>query len=457
MIIKKILKNQCTTFLIAKTTTMKHTLTLLLLLLASSFISAQSYNSWYSGDTTDVSGLSPTPGLVLAGGAGDNDQAMQWMLSRADGGDVVVIRASGSDGYNAYFLSELGEAVNSVQTIRFNNAAAAQNDYVVQQIRNAECLFIAGGDQYDYYQYWKDTPVEEAINYLINEKGVPVGGTSAGMAILSNCYYAPSGSSLTAEEALSNPYHPDYEVLGKDDFLQVPYTENLIPDTHYDQRDRAGRHIGMLARLAQDHQVRSFGIACNEYTAVCIDEQGMARAFGEHAEFPEDIVYFLQANCQEEFLPETITEGTPLTWDRSNSAVKVYAVPAYIDGSGTFDLSSWQNGTGGFWQNWYVEEGTLHQEDAEDGDCASVVSSTADLEYGQMLRVSPNPATNYLQLTGWEDGYPIQAQFINPLGQLVKRGIFNEARINISNLPPGAYQVILLREGKVKTARFIKQ
>ena len=179
------------------------------------FLDAQSYESWISGDSTDIAGLSPLPGIVLAGGAGDNDQAMQWMLNRANGGDVVVIRASGSDGYNPYFYSELGVEVHSVQTILFNAPEAAFNDYVIEQIRNAECLFIAGGDQYVYYQYWRDTPIEDAINYLIHDKGITVGGTSAGMAILSKCYYAPSGSSLTAAEALGNPYHPDFDILGK--------------------------------------------------------------------------------------------------------------------------------------------------------------------------------------------------------------------------------------------------
>ena len=42
--------------------------------------------------------------------------------------------------------------VNSVETIRFENASAASDPYVVQQINNAEILFIAGGDQYVYQE-----------------------------------------------------------------------------------------------------------------------------------------------------------------------------------------------------------------------------------------------------------------------------------------------------------------
>lgn len=428
---------------------------LLFTLLIAQLLPAQSYESWITGDTSDVSGLNPTPATILAGGGGDNDQAMQWMLERADGGDVVVIRASGSDGYNPYFYSELGVNVNSVQTLLFNAAEAAQDAYVIEQIRNAECLFIAGGDQYVYYQYWKDTPIEEAINYLIHEKGVPVGGTSAGMAILSNCYYAPSGSSLTADEALSDPYHPDFDVLGKDDFLNVPFTDNLVTDTHYDQRDRPGRHIAMMARIAQDYQTRSFGIACNEYTAVCIDENGQARAFGEFAEYPEDIVYFLQANCQDEFLPEVISENTPLSWLRGQNAVKAYAVPAYTDGSGTFDLNDWQDGSGGFWQNWYVDNGILFKEDIDIGGCNEVISNDRTLLAGK-IKLFPNPAWERLYVEGIN--LPATATITNVLGEVVISEPIQDTAIQLPVLPSGHYHIFIAApEGNYQESFIIKQ
>ena len=400
---------------------------------------AQGYTSWFTGDTADVTVENLLSGLVLSGGGGDNDAAMQWMLSRADGGDVVVLRASGSDGYNDYFYSELGVAVNSVETIRFDAAPAANDDYVINQIRNAECLFIAGGDQYDYYTYWKDTPIEDAINYLINEKRAPVGGSSAGMAILSRCYYAPSGSSLTAEEALSNPFHPDYNVLGKDDFLDVPYTDNLITDTHYDQRERAGRHVGFLARLAHDYNARSFGIACNEYTAVAIDENGLARAFGDFPEYPEDLVYFLQANCQEEFLPETIEAGAPLTWNRGQSAIKVYALPARPTGEGSFGLNDWLAGEGGEWQNWYVQDGELFKVLETGSDCAEVLNSTSTVGHDEALALFPNPVQEELYWQ-WQGDKPVESiRIFNLFGQGVLTAGAGKNKINVEGLPAGSY------------------
>ena len=51
------------------------------------------------------------------GGATEDDNAMIWFLERSNGGDILVLRTSGSDGYNNYLFSELGVNVNSVETI----------------------------------------------------------------------------------------------------------------------------------------------------------------------------------------------------------------------------------------------------------------------------------------------------------------------------------------------------
>ncbi|HPF92368.1 MAG TPA: cyanophycinase, partial [Tenuifilaceae bacterium] len=228
------------------------------------------------GSTDDVTPENHTSGILLAGGGGDNDEAMAWLINRADGGDIVVIRASETDGYNDYLFTELGITVNSVETILIDSREAAEHPYVEQQIRNAEALFIAGGDQYDYYQYWKDTPVMDAINYLLNDKGVAVGGTSAGMAILGKAYYTPSGTGAQSSTVLNNPYHSSTNIIGRDNFIDANILNNTITDTHFDARDRSGRLFTFMARMVTDWGIEAKGIAANEYTAVCIDVDGKA-------------------------------------------------------------------------------------------------------------------------------------------------------------------------------------
>jgi cyanophycinase-like exopeptidase len=80
----------------------------------------------------------------------------------------------------------------------FNNRQAAFDPFVIETIRNAEALFIAGGDQSRYVTFWKGTPVEDAIHHVA-AKPAPVGGTSAGMAIMSEFVYsAMSAGVLTS-------------------------------------------------------------------------------------------------------------------------------------------------------------------------------------------------------------------------------------------------------------------
>ena len=74
-----------------------------------------------------------TPGLLLAGGATDNDDAMQWFLARSGGGDVVVLDAYGRDDYGPYIYSDLG-GVDSVQSFVFKQRSASWDPFVLEKI-----------------------------------------------------------------------------------------------------------------------------------------------------------------------------------------------------------------------------------------------------------------------------------------------------------------------------------
>ena len=405
----------------------------------------QGFTNWIVGDTTDIITLEHRSGVLLAGGGPDNDQAMAWLLNRADGGDVLVIRASGSDGYNNYLFGELGVNVNSVETIRFDNANASDDPYVIRRIREAEVLFIAGGDQFDYYTFWKDQPVEDAINFLINEKRVTVGGTSAGMAILGKAYYTPNAGSLTTVQALANPFHPNVDILGNDDFIDHPFLPDVVTDTHYDQRNRSGRHMVFLARLAHQTGRRSFGIACNEVTAVAIDETATAKVFGEWPDY-EDYAYFLQSNCQTEFQAEILENDIPLTWNRGRSAVKAYKVPGTIDGDNTFDLNDWRSGVGGEWQNWFVEAGVLEQISQTNGDCSAVLTSHNEAKRHVEIKYYPNPFTDQLTIEGANKGNLIR--ITDTVGRVVHTEKFTgeQMTLDLSRLPPGNYMLSIDRK-----------
>ena len=350
-------------------------LTTLLLVLGTLSAYGQTYTTWLTGSDLDAT-PDPEFGVLLVGGGGDNDDAMRWLLQRAAGGDVVVLRTSGADGYNDYLFSELNVTVNSVRTVRFEQTAAAVDTVVIDWIRNAEVVFLAGGDQSTYVDFWRDTPVEEALNDLLTEKQGAVGGTSAGMAILGQLYFSATGGTVFSDESLNDPFHPALTagLVDTANFLQPPFLANTLTDTHWADRDREGRTVAFLARLSAARQTRTYAITCNEYTAVAFDALGTARVFGEAPQYP-DYAHFLAVNCQDDFLPETLAAQTPLHWQRGGAAVKVYRVPGTPEGTHTFDLTDWTTGSGGTWQNWSVEDGMLTVATPATSDCA-VAGST---------------------------------------------------------------------------------
>src|SRR5262245_51324724 len=303
---------------------------------------AQGYQYFVVGNPQDV--VTPTSGLlVLQGGGTDVDENFVRMGARAGGGDFVVIRASGTDAYNPYIYGLCN--CDSVATIVFKNRQAALNDFVTETIRNAEALFIAGGDQSEYVQFWKNTPVEDAIHHVAS-KPAPVGGTSAGMAIMSEFVYsAMSNSSLTSAEGLADPFHRDLTL--DRDFLALPKLRRMITDQHVEERDRMGRTVAFLARLVHDGWTsEGLAIAADRETALHVDPvSGKSEVFTT-PDHETPYVWFLRTPGP----PEVCEPLTPLTYRN----IEVYR----IGPDGSFDLDKW-HGTGGISYMLSAEDGVL--------------------------------------------------------------------------------------------------
>src|SRR5262245_19999673 len=303
---------------------------------------AQGYQYFVVGNPQDV--VTPTSGLlVLQGGGTDVDENFVRMGARAGGGDFVVIRASGTDAYNPYIYGLCN--CDSVATIVFKNRNGSFNPFVLETIRNAEALFIAGGDQSDYVQLWKNTPVEDAIHYVAS-KPAPIGGTSAGMAIMSEFVYsAMSNSSLTSAEGLADPFHRDLTL--DRDFLALAKLAGLITDQHLIERDRIGRTIAFLARLVHDGWTgEGKAIAADRETALHVDPTDSSAEVLSTPDHPTPYVYFLRTPGP----PQVCEPETPLTYRN----IAVYR----IGPGGKFDLDRWR-GSGGIAYTLSAEAGVL--------------------------------------------------------------------------------------------------
>lgn len=299
----------------------------------------QPYQHFLVGDPADV--VRPKPAaasVVLMGGGPSVADAFRWMIRKSAGGNFVVIRAAGTDAYNSYIYS-LGD-VSSVETLVIPSREAANDPFVISRVRQAEALLIAGGNQRDYVRFWKDTALETAIHALA-AKNVPIAGNSAGLAILGEFAFTAEHGPIRSASALANPF--DSAITFSNDFLALPYLDNVILDSHFDTRDRIGRLIAFMSRLVANGRKRpARGIGVSVGTALLI-ENGWATRVGNGA------VYFLEAKTQ----PEVLRPQSPLT--HRDILIR------RLDGTGKFDMRSW-SGHAGSTVNYSISvvDGTLN-------------------------------------------------------------------------------------------------
>lgn len=187
-------------------------------------------------------------------------------------------------------------------------------------------------------------------------RNVPVGGTSAGLAVLGQFDFAALKGTVTSEQTLANPYNR-YVTLDPNPlalsggFIAPPVLAGTITDSHLDTRDRMGRLVGFMARLVQASssaggdlgcaggvlpatQVRGIGIGVE--TAVLVEGRGNATPFTYTARrvtnlsnTTESAAYFLRPLQA----PTTCASGQALT-------VTGVEVRKLADDS-VFDLSNW--------------------------------------------------------------------------------------------------------------------
>jgi len=280
------------------------------------------------GNAENVS-ATPRSGFALMGGGKDIDEAFRWLCVRAGGGDFLIIRAAGAGDYNPYVQSLC--RLNSVATVVIPNRDAALDPFVEKTIRSASAIFIAGGDQANYVNFWMGTPVQTAINDAIR-RGVPVGGTSAGLAVMGEyCYTAqgdkPDDPNLDGKTALADPYSARVTMVRG--FLDIPILKNIITDTHFARRDRMGRLLVFLARLNEpdgkptQSPLGIRGIGVQERAAVLLEPNGKATIVGNGN------AYFIDAQQAS----GALEKGSPLSFGD-------FSVQKIAPGD-TFDFNAW--------------------------------------------------------------------------------------------------------------------
>jgi len=141
----------------------------------------------------------------------------------------------------------------------------AGKDEWLDYIERADGIFVTGGNQLRLTTILGGTPVAKAIRRA-NARGVAVGGTSAGAAILSEHMIA-FGAEGHTPRAGAVTLVPGFGL-----------TNRIMIDQHFRQRDRLGRLLTALA-----YNPFAVGVGLDEDTAAFIDHQKRLTVVGTGA------------------------------------------------------------------------------------------------------------------------------------------------------------------------------
>ena len=208
--------------------------------------------------------------LVLMGGGSEDDEASKLFLEATNGGDIVILRTSGSlTSYPNYFMSTLSPQIppNSALTVLTSSPQQASNPAVRCWLNRAEGVWFAGGKQWNYLGEWPEQ--FQLFLHSLEEKNISVGGTSAGAVSLGEAAFDAKNGTITSEGALADP-------LGNKVSISYPAfyqseLHNTIIDSHFSEREREGRLLVFLARFKQEkNRSTVLGVGLDEGVAIVI-------------------------------------------------------------------------------------------------------------------------------------------------------------------------------------------
>ena len=212
---------------------------------------------------------SPRQAITLMGGGPEDDRAMAGFLEDAAGGDVLVLRASGSvTSYPDYFGGlDPQPAPRSARVLKIPETALSVEESVRCLLDGAEALWFAGGDQWNYLGGWPAS-LRELLRLKIGS-GVAFGGISAGAAIAGEGAFDAESGTISSEEALRDPASARVSVSLSS--LGHPDLDGFLVDSHFSEREREGRLLAFLARYRQiTGDAVAWGLGLDERTAIRI-------------------------------------------------------------------------------------------------------------------------------------------------------------------------------------------
>lgn len=150
-------------------------------------------------------GFSQEGKLLIVGGGSEKNGINSWSTPAykwAGEGKRVAIIGVSTGSLAPYFKQQCGAMFAKEFAISSREAANSQSLY--DTLITYQTIFFRGGDQYDYYDYYKDTKLLDAVKQIYSNGGT-IAGTSAGMHILSSVVYTAKNGSAYPDECIEDP------------------------------------------------------------------------------------------------------------------------------------------------------------------------------------------------------------------------------------------------------------
>lgn len=214
--------------------------------------------------------------LLIVGGGSEKNGTNSWSTPpyrwAVEGKRVAIIGMS-TGSLAPYMKNQCGAAF--AKEFAINTRDSADSQIIYDTLLTYDVIFFRGGDQWNYYNLYRNTRLQDAVNTVFNQGGC-IGGTSAGMHILSSIVFTAENGSVYPYECIENPNNP-YVTLGNDFFDFQP---GFIYDTHFVERARFGRLLGFLANYKMTHNENIIGLGMDDMTCMTIDEHGLGTVYG---------------------------------------------------------------------------------------------------------------------------------------------------------------------------------
>lgn len=220
----------------------------------------------FLGTPTIISAQGEKEGsLFIIGGGSRPPEMIQRIISESridKEGYAVILPMSSAEPDSAVFYAKkqfIEFNLDNIYGLQFINGEKASEEKL-DSLRNANLIYISGGDQDRFMKVVANTTIEEAIKYNF-EKGGMIAGTSAGAAVMSK-------KMITGTELKHPRYHSTFLHLEKDNLELkdgLGLIENIIIDQHFVRRSRYNR---LLTAVIEYPKITGVGI--DEATAILV-------------------------------------------------------------------------------------------------------------------------------------------------------------------------------------------